>query len=357
MSGKIPMSPKTPMANRGTLPDIPGMPQRTAMPYAPSRRRTCVALAAVAVLPAGLARSQPAWPTRPVSLVVPFPAGGSSDFGARLIAPELAKRFDQPVVVENVGGAGGALGVQRVVRAAPDGYTLLYGSLSETVLVPMVNPKVGYASEELEPVALAGGAAVAFVARQDFPASTLDELIALARRRPGALTYGSPGVGTFQHVMAETVKARTGIFVVHIPYRGAQPMMTDLMGGAIDVGVTAVTNVPPLLKAGRVKVLGVTSSERIAALPSVPAFGDTPALRGLDLQTWAMVFAPRATPPAVVDRANAAIVEVLRLPAIVEAVLRTGSTPARPLDAAQARAFYARERDVYRPIASRIAPE
>lgn len=321
-----------------------------------SRRRLCGLMLAGAAMPSAL-RAQAAWPTRPVTLVVPYTAGGASDFGARLLSTELGRRLGQPVIVENVGGAGGALGVQKLVRATPDGHTLLYGSLSEAVMVPIVNPSVSYGGDDLLPIALAGRTPVAFVVRPDFPARTMDELIALARSRPGKLSYGSPGIGTFQHVMAETVKARTGTFIVHIPYRGGQNLVADVLGGQIDVGVTSVPNVAPLLASGRVRVLGVSSAVRVDALPGVPAFGDTEALKGLDLQTWGMVFAPKGTPEPVVARLNAAINEVLALPSVRDARLKAGSELSSPLSPAQARAFFASERATYHPIASRIKPE
>lgn len=326
----------------------------------PSRRRACAAAAALlpaSLLPASSARAQAAFPSRPLSLIVPYTAGGASDYGARLLAPEIGRRLGQQVVIENVGGAGGALGVQRLLRSAPDGHTLLYGSLSEAVMVPMVNRSVNYVPEDLLPIALAARTPVAFIVRPDFPVGTIDELIALARRRPAWLTYGSPGIGTFQHVMTETVKARTGTFIVHIPYRGGQNLVNDVIAGQIDIGVTSAPNVAPMLASGRVKALAVSSSARLDALPGVPAFGETVALKGLDLQTWGMLFAPRGTPVTVLERVNAATNEASLLPSIVESRAKTGSVLARPLGVAEAAAFFAAEIATYRPIASRIKPE
>jgi len=303
------------------------------------------------------AGAQPAYPSRPVTMIVPYTAGGSSDYGARLMSGELGKRLGQTVIIENIAGAGGALGVQKLIRSNPDGFTLLYGSLSETVLVPMVNPSVNYKPDELLPVALTGTTPVAFIVKPDFPANNMDEFIALARRSPGKYTYGSPGIGTFQHVMAETVKSRTGIFIVHIPYRGGQNLVTDLLAGQIDIGVTGAPNVMPLLEAKRVKVLGVSSRARLSALKEVPSFGDSAALKGLDLQTWGMVFAPPGTPEPLVARINAAVNEVMQMPEMREARLKAGSELARPLSPAETRAFFLTERDTYRPIAARIKPE
>lgn len=320
-------------------------------------RRFFFAFAAAAALH-GASFAQPAWPSRPITLIVPYNAGGASDFGARLISSDLARRLGQPVIVENVAGAGGALGVQRLLRAEADGHTLLYGSLSETVMVPIVNAAAArYRSQDLLPVALTGKTPVAFVTRPDFPASTMDELVAMLGKRPGGLTYGSPGVGTFQHVMAETVKARTGTFMVHIPYRGGSNIVNDVVSGQIDIGVTTAPNVAPLVGAGRIKALGVSSRERIPALKDTQSFGETESLKALDLQTWGMVFARTGTPDAVVRRLNAAINEVLMQPKTQATLQKAGATLARPLSVEEAKAFFLTESEAYRPIAERIKPE
>ena len=304
----------------------------------------------------------PAWaqseyPSRNVSVIVPYTAGGASDVGARIYQPELSRALGQAVVVENVAGAGGAVGVQRLIRAAPDGHTLLYGSLSECVLVPLINPGAGYRPEDLSAVAMAAATPAAFLVRSDFPANDMSQWIAHARRNPGRLSYGSPGIGTFQHVVAETVKARTGTFMLHIPYRGGANIVNDVLSGQIDVGVTTVPNVVGLVTQGRVKVLGITSAQRISVLPQVAGFDETPELKGLDLQTWGMFFAPRGTPEAVLSRLNEALNAITVMPAMVEARRKLGSTAARPMTAAQCQAFVLRERDLYRPVASRVKPE
>lgn len=327
------------------------------MPPHPVSRRQLLALAAASPW-AGPAWSQsPAFPSRPLSLVVPYAAGGASDAAARMINMELARRLGQPVLVENVAGVGGSLGVQKFLAAPADGHTLLYGSLSEAILVPTINPNAPYKAADLLPVALTGKTPLAFVARNDFPGQTIDDLVAQARKAPGRLSYGSPGIGTFQHVLAETLKERAGVFMVHIPYRGGQQIVTDVLGGQIDIGVTSVPNVAPLLAAGRLKVLGVSSAARVASMPQVPGFGETQALKGLDLQTWGMVFVHPRTPAAVVAQLNAVVNEVLQLPAVRDARARFGSELAAPLSLSAALAFYRAETDLYRPMARRIKPE
>jgi len=324
---------------------------------APSRLRRQILLTAVVAAALPPARAQAVYPARPVTIVVPYTAGGASDIGARMVAVELAKLLGQPVLIDNVGGAGGALGVQKMLRSGADGYTLLYGSLSECVLVPLINPSAGYRTDDLQAVAMAGATPAAFVVQPDFPASNMEEWIAYARKIPGKLSYGSPGIGTFQHLVAETVKAKTGTFMLHIPYRGGGNIMTDVLAGQIDIGVTTVPNVVGMATQGRVKVLGITAGERVPVLSGVASFGETPSLKGMDLQTWGMLLAPKGVPEAVLQKLNAAINAVVMQPAMAEQRRKLGSTVAGPMAPAQLQAFLLRERDNYRAAAGRVKPE
>ncbi len=331
---------------------IPGSPTLPA----PLSRRQLLGAAVTALSSPG-ARSQPLFAAKPITIIVPYTAGGASDIGARMLSVELGKALGQPVLIDNVGGAGGAIGVQKLLRAAPDGYTLLYGSLSECVLVPLINPMVGYKTDDLSAIAFAGATPAAFVTRPDFPASNMEEWIAYARKNPGKLSYGSPGVGTFQHLIAETVKVNTGTFMLHIPYRGGGNIMTDVVAGQIDIGVTTAPNVIGLAAQGRVKVLGVTSAARLPILPNVASFSETPSLKGMDLQTWGMLFAPKGVPELAQQRLNAAINAILMQPAMVEQRRKLGSTLTAVLTQAQAQAFLLKQREIYGPAASRIKPE
>ena len=324
-------------------------------PPVTDRRRWLAAGATLACAAApGVLLAQPAFPARPVTLVVPYPPGGASDIGARMINAEVGRRLGQPMLVENVSGAGGALGVRRVARAAADGHTLLYGSLSEVLLVPMRNAAIGYRPQDLQAVAFAGSSAVALVARPDFPARTLDEFVALARRNPGKYTYGSPGVGTFQHLMGEAFKTRAGVFMVHIPYRGGAQILTDVISGQIDVGLTTVVNAAGMVRAGRLKALGVTSATRSRVMPDVQCFGETRALSGLELSTWAVVFAPAATGVEVVGRLADAINAALTTPEARARRERLGADLDAVMTPAQARAFVAAEQAKYQPIVASL---
>jgi tripartite-type tricarboxylate transporter receptor subunit TctC len=328
------------------------------MPFSLPRRRlltaACLPLATAAQ---PLRAAQPAFPGRPVTMVVPYPPGGAADISARMFNNELGRELGQPVVVENVGGAAGAIGVQRLLRAPADGHAVLFGSPGETIMGPLANPAVGYRAEDLLPVALAGSAPVAVMVRPDFPVASVDDLIALAKSRPGKLSYGTAGVGTLGHVAGETIKLRTGTFMVHIAYRGGAAVLNDLIGGQIDVAIATAPAIVSMLAAGRIRALAVSSRARVAALPQVPSFAESRALKDLELLNWGMVMVGAATPPALVERLNGAINIALMQPAVREARHRAGGELAATLSPAQTLALYRAEIALYRAVASRIKPE
>ena len=324
-----------------------------------SRRQLLLGSASAAslhLLPA-TAQTLATFPSKPVTLIVPYTAGGSSDVGARLLTPELSKLLGQPVVVDNVAGAGGAIGVQKLIRSAPDGHTLLYGGLSEALLVPMINPSVGYKMEDMMPIALAGTSPVSLIVRPDFPANTVDEFVALARKNPGKFTFGSAGIGTFAHLMTEIIKARTGVFMVHIPYRGGSQIMSDVMGGQIDLAVTTVTNAAPMLSGKRVKVLAVSAKERVPLIKDVPTLGESQSLKGLEMDVWAFVFAPAGTPEPIANKLSASINNVLSSPAMRDLRIKLGAELAQPLNPAQSKVYLAQQRKMYETVASRVKAE
>lgn len=328
-----------------------------ASPGGPRPSRRHVVLAGAATLAAPLAWAQPGFPSKPLTLIVPFTAGGASDVGARMLGTELGKLLGQTVVVENLAGAGGALAVQKLIRAPADGHTLLYGGMSETLLVPLINPSLGYKPEDLLPVALAGSSPILFVVRPDFPANTMDELVALVRKNPGKYSFGSAGIGSFAHVMGEVVKERAGMFMVHIPYRGGQQIITDVIGGQLDMGITTAANAASMIANKRIKALGVSAGERVPVIKDVPTFSESNALKGLQMSVWAFVYAPKNTPAAVVERLNTAINTALMVPALKEARVRLASDLPSLMTPAQSRAFIAAEQALYKPVTSRIKPE
>lgn len=296
------------------------------------------------------ALAQADFPSSTVSMIVPYTAGGASDIGARMIVSELGRLLGQSVVVDNVAGAGGALGVQKLVRAAPTGYTLLYGSLSEALLVPLMNPGVGYKAQDLAPVAFVGSTPAVFVTRPDFPARNLAEFVALAKKNPGKFSYGSPGLGTFQHVIGEAFKSRAGVFMLHIPYRGGAQILNDVIGGQVDIGITSAANAAGFVRGGRLRAIGVTAAQRLSAMGDAQAFGEIDALKGLELATWGVVYAPAGTPAPVLRRLNAAINGALMLPATVVQRERLGVDLPAALSVEQTATFVANELAKYQPL-------
>jgi tripartite-type tricarboxylate transporter receptor subunit TctC len=330
--------------------------QRTPTSATHWSRRRLLAASAIG-LTAPLVWSQAAFPNRPLTIIVPFTAGGSSDIGARMLATELSKLLGQPVVVDNVAGAGGAIGVQKLIRSPADGYTLLYGGLSESLLIPLINPAVNYKPEDMLPIAMVGSTPVVFVTRPDFPANSVDELIAMARKSPGKLSFGSAGIGSFAHVMAEVIKEKAGVFMVHIPYRGGAQILSDVISGQIDLGVTAVSNAASMIAGKRVKALGVSSRQRVSIIKDVPTFAESGSLKGLEMQVWGLMYTPLSTPAAVVTKLNTAINTAMDLPNIKTLLVKLGAELPSLLSPAQAQAFVQAEQKMYRPVVSRIKPE
>ena len=264
-----------------------------------------VLAAAIGLCASGAALAQAApYPSRTVTVVVPFSAGGSVDAAARLIVPKLAERLKQTVIIENVAGASGTIGTQRVVKAAPDGYTLLFAVASPINVAPLVQPgTVKYdALKDLMPVSVVATSPFVLVGRPTLPAKNADELIQAARSQPGKLTYGTDGVGTSMHLTVEMIKQRAGTFIVHVPYRAGPQVLTELVGGQIDLAVMPVALVQPFIKDNKVKVYGVTSKQRWPSLPGVPALAETAALKEIDVESWYGLLAPAGTPAPIVDR-------------------------------------------------------
>ncbi|GAC1389786.1 MAG: tripartite tricarboxylate transporter substrate binding protein [Variovorax sp.] len=267
-----------------------------------------------AALP-GVALAQPAWPSaKPITLIVPFSAGGSVDFNARLVANKLGERLKQSVVIENVTGAGGAIGVAKAVNAAPDGYTLVAGPDSAIAIGRLVNP-VAFKfdpQKDLAPVGMLNTAPMVLVARPGLPVKTFADFVELAKAAPGQYNYATSGVGTVLQLAMELLKERSGIFVTHVPYRGGAQIATDVIGNQIDLAMLVSTSAIPHVNGNRLKALGVTGSKRLAALPNVPAFDEMPGLKGYSMVSWTGIFAPARTPPAIVSRLNQELNAVLR---------------------------------------------
>jgi tripartite-type tricarboxylate transporter receptor subunit TctC len=283
------------------------------------------ALAAFAALPL-MAHAQ-SYPAKPIRMVVPFPAGGTVDFFARVLAPPLSEALGQQVLVDNRSGAGGNIAAELVAKSPADGYTLLMGSEIVAINISLY-ARLGYDPvKDLEPVSLVGTVPNILIASPRFPANTLQELIAQAKAQPGKLSYGSTGNGTSSQLSSELMKSMAGIDVLHIPYKGGAPAIADLLGGQLEM---MFVNMPTGLlhvQAGKVKILGVSSAQRVRELPGVPTIGEA-GLKGFETYAWSGVYAPSGTPPEIIARLNSEIVKILQMPAIREKLAGQGATAA-----------------------------
>ena len=292
--------------------------------------RSGLVLAATLLLAFSAHAQAPAWPAaKPVTLIVPFTAGGSVDFIARQVATRLGERIHQTVVVENVAGAGGAIGLAKAVNAAPDGYTLVAGPDSAIAIGKLVNP-AAYRFDPLKdlvPVGMLNTAPMVLVARTDLPVKDFADFVRLAKASPGKYTYATSGVGTVLHLAMEQLKQRTGIFVTHVPYRGGAQIANDVMGKQVDLAMLVSASSIPHVRSGGLKALGVTGKQRIASIPDVPTFDEMPGLKGYDVLSWTGIFAPKGTPAAIVDRLNEALNEVLKDSEVRARLAEQGAVP------------------------------
>lgn len=292
--------------------------------------RSRLVLAATLLLAFSAHAQTPAWPTaKPVTLIVPFTAGGSVDFIARQVATRLGERIHQSVVIENVAGAGGAIGLAKAVNAAPDGYTLVAGPDSAIAIGKLVNP-AAYRFDPLKdlvPVGMLNTAPMVLVARTDLPARNFADFVRLAKASPGQYTYATSGVGTVLHLAMEQLKQRTGIFVTHVPYRGGAQIATDVMGKQVDLAMLVSASSIPHVRSGGLKALGVTGRQRIASIPDVPTFDEMPGLKGYDVLSWTGIFAPKGTPAAIVDRLNEALNDALKDGEVRARLAEQGAVP------------------------------
>ena len=287
--------------------------------FDPSRRAAHLRLAVLAGTAAwaGLAKAQ-AWPGRPITLIAPYPPGGGVDTVARLIAERLATRLGQPVNVDNKPGAGATLGATALARSAPDGYTLMLGSIVDYAIAPHVHKGLPFDQQrDFIPVVDAGFGTVALFVNADLPARNVAELVALAKAKPGELSYGSTGVGGLQHLNAEMFKQMTGIDLVHVPYKGTSQLLPDLISGRIPLAIDSIPAHLPHVKAGKTRALAVGSRTRSSVLPDVPTMAEA-GLPGYETATNYTLFVPAKTPAAIVARLNRDTNAVLQLPEVVE---------------------------------------
>lgn len=284
------------------------------------------ALAAPALLTGGLAQAQ-AYPARPVTLVVPFPPGGGTDTGARLIAQKLSARWGQQVVVDNKGGAAGQIGADLVAKAKPDGYTILMGNIGTQAINPSLYPKLPYdADKAFAPISLVAELPLAMMVNPAVPAKTAQEFVALARSQPGRLSYSSSGAGGAPHLAAEMFKLGTGTFILHVPYRGGGPAISDLLAGHVQLSFMTVLEASGHVKSGKLRALAVTSRQRVPALPDVPALAEG-TVPGFDSISWIGLLAPAATPREIVEKISADVREIVASDEVKNRLVELGGVP------------------------------
>ena len=289
------------------------------------RRRLIQALALAAAMTAGGAMAQ-AWPSKPISLIVPFPAGGTTDVLARALAEKLTASLGQTVIVESKPGAGATLGADYVAKAKPDGYTLLVGAVHHTI-ASSVYKKLPYDfQKDLAPITTIALVPNVLVVNANTPAKNLAELVALLKAKPGTYNYGSNGNGTAQHLIGTQFENMTGTDFSHIPYKGSGPLATDLLGGQITMSFDTVTPVLQHIKAGKLRPLAVTTAKRSSALPDVPTL-DEAGLKGFNIGTWFGVLAPAATPKDILARLNTEMVKVIQSPEFRKRMDEIGAEP------------------------------
>ena len=267
------------------------------------------------------------FPSKPIRLVVPNAPGGAADLTARAVGQKLGETLGQPVVIDNKPGAGGVAAGEAVAKAAPDGHTLLLAAAPFTT-VPAALPGAGYHPlESFTPVGMIAQGPLVWAANRDLPANTLPELIALARQRPGQLNYGSAGVGGVNHLVLESLKARTGTFITHIPYRGIAPATLDTISGQLQLLTGTIPALAPHIREGKLKALAVTSPDRSPALPQVPGMREA-GMPDFNVLNYFALVAPKGTPDAVVQTLNAALAQVVQMPDVKERLAKDALEPA-----------------------------
>ena len=295
----------------------------------PMKRRALAgaAMAALGLCLTPFAIAEESWPSKPISLIVPFPSGGTTDVLARALADALSKSLGQPVVVESKPGAGATLGADYVVKARADGYTLLMGAVHHTIATSVYKKLPYDFQKDLVPITTVAMVPNVLVVNAALtPAKSVAELVAFAKASPTELAYGSNGNGTAQHLIGTQFQASTGVNLLHVPYKGSGPLTTDLLGGQVAMSFDTITPVLQQIKGGKLRALAVTTAKRSAVLPDVPTL-EQAGLQGFDIGTWFGVLAPAATPKDIVAKLNREMVKIIQSPNFVERMHAIGADP------------------------------
>jgi tripartite-type tricarboxylate transporter receptor subunit TctC len=292
-----------------------------------------IALSAAIFAAMPWAWAQTPYPSKAITLVVAYPAGGSTDFTGRLMATELAKKLGQPVVVDNVGGSGGTIGALKVASAKADGYTLFLGTFNELVGAKAIRPSIPYDGEkDFTPIGMIGTQPGLLLASKKSGVRNLNEFVSTLKSKPGKMSYGSPGVGSALHLSVEMAKAASGTFMVHIPYRGVAPLANDLLGDNLDFGIFSMTAGMPHVKSGKLIAIGTTEKKRTPATQDIPALAEHPNLKSVDMTSWFAVLGPAKLPADVKDKLKKALDEILLQPDVIKKISESGTTIRTDLD-------------------------
>jgi tripartite-type tricarboxylate transporter receptor subunit TctC len=296
------------------------------------------------------------FPTKPINLMVPYPAGGPSDAIARIFNTQLGKELGQQVLVENLGGVSGALAAQKVLAAPADGYYIFQGSPNEVILSPLANAAVKLKTEDFRLLHPVADAVMVFVTRKDLPVNSVDDLVALARKSADKpLTYGSVGIGSLYHLILESVQAATGIKLAHVPYKGNAPLLQDIAGGQVDFAVLVYSaGMGALAEQGRLKVIGQLGAQRSELLKNVPAVSEGQSLKNFSFKIWTGFMVPKSTPEDVVVRLHAAIGKTLQDPTVRSQLAAQTQLASAPMTLAESAKFFEAETARYRTIAKQI---
>ena len=290
-------------------------------------RRSALLLAFAAACVAPLAQAQADYPNKPVTLVVPYPAGGANDAVARLVGQKMAEGLKQPVIIDNKPGAGTTIGTALVAKAPADGYTLVLGSLASHAVAPHLYAKPGYqAIDDFAAIGTIGLAPIVLIVAKESPYADLKALVAAAKAKPDMLTYGSAGNGSPLHLAGELFKQAAKVQVTHVPYKGGNAHTMDLMGGRLDMILDTATSAVPMIKGDKVRPLAVAASARMAEYPNVPTFAEA-GYPGFEVSAWYALYAPARTPKAVLDRLNAELAAALKNPEVSDKLRNLGVRP------------------------------
>ena len=284
---------------------------------------TLLLITTLASVTAAFAQDAKDYPSRPIKFIIPYPPGGGTDVVARILSEPLAAVLGQPIIIDNRGGAGGSLGTEIAAKAAPDGYTILF-TLSSHTINPKLYANLPFDTErDFAPVSLAALSPQILVANPSVPANNIRELIALAKREPGKLNFASVGTGSPAHIAGELLKLKTGVDMVHVPYKGGGPAIADALGGQVQLAIVTLPAAIQYVKAGRLKALAVASDQRSAAAPDIPTIAET--VPGCVVNSWYGALAPAKTPQAIVAKLQAAFVKVLAMPEVKEKLFAQGA--------------------------------